>query len=77
MTIASINPATGQTVRTFTPLSEPELDARLQCAADTFRAAAIEQLEVWGDRTGTEVIRTKAGGDPSAVLFDALQQQVV
>jgi fused signal recognition particle receptor len=45
----------------------------LLCAADTFRAAAIEQLEIWGERTGTEVIRTKAGGDPSAVLFDALQ----
>jgi fused signal recognition particle receptor len=45
----------------------------LLCAADTFRAAAIEQLEVWGQRTGTEVIRTKAGGDPSAVLYDALQ----
>ncbi|HLH08106.1 MAG TPA: signal recognition particle-docking protein FtsY [Terriglobales bacterium] len=45
----------------------------LLCAADTFRAAAIEQLEVWGDRTGTEVIKTKAGGDPAAVLFDALQ----
>jgi len=45
----------------------------LLCAADTFRAAAIEQLEIWGERTGTEVIRTKAGGDPAAVLFDALQ----
>jgi fused signal recognition particle receptor len=45
----------------------------LMCAADTFRAAAIEQLEIWGQRTGTEVIKTKAGGDPSAVLFDALQ----
>lgn len=45
----------------------------LLCAADTFRAAAIEQLEIWGDRTGTEVIKTKPGGDPSAVLFDALQ----
>ncbi len=45
----------------------------LLCAADTFRAAAIEQLEIWGERTGTEVIRTKPGGDPSAVLFDALQ----
>jgi len=45
----------------------------LLCAADTFRAAAIDQLEVWGQRTGTEVIRTKPGGDPSAVLFDALQ----
>ncbi len=45
----------------------------LMCAADTFRAAAIEQLEIWGQRTGTEVIKTKPGGDPSAVLFDALQ----
>jgi fused signal recognition particle receptor len=48
----------------------------LLCAADTFRAAAIEQLEIWGQRTGTEVIRTSAGGDPSAVLFDALQAAV-
>jgi fused signal recognition particle receptor len=45
----------------------------LLAAADTFRAAAIEQLEVWGERTGTEVIKTKPGGDPSAVLYDALQ----
>jgi fused signal recognition particle receptor len=45
----------------------------LLCAGDTFRAAAIEQLEIWGQRTGTEVIRTKAGGDPAAVLYDALQ----
>jgi len=45
----------------------------LLCAADTFRAAAIEQLEIWGKRTGTEVIRQKQGADPSAVLFDALQ----
>jgi fused signal recognition particle receptor len=45
----------------------------LLCAADTFRAAAIEQLEVWGQRSGTEVIRQKSGSDPSAVLFDALQ----
>jgi fused signal recognition particle receptor len=48
----------------------------LLCAADTFRAAAIEQLEIWGDRTGTEVIRTKAGGDPAAVLYDALQAAI-
>ena len=48
----------------------------LLCAADTFRAAAIEQLEIWGQRTGTEVIRTSGGGDPSAVLFDALQAAV-
>ncbi len=45
----------------------------LLCAADTFRAAAIEQLEIWGERTGTDVIRQKQGADPSAVLFDALQ----
>jgi fused signal recognition particle receptor len=45
----------------------------LLCAADTFRAAAIEQLEVWGQRSGTEVIRQKSGADPSAVVFDALQ----
>jgi fused signal recognition particle receptor len=45
----------------------------LLAAADTFRAAAIEQLEIWGERTGVEVIKTKPGGDPSAVLFDALQ----
>ena len=45
----------------------------LLCAADTFRAAAIEQLEIWGQRTNTEVIRQKQGADPSAVLFDALQ----
>jgi fused signal recognition particle receptor len=44
----------------------------LLCAADTFRAAAIEQLEVWGQRTSTDVIRQKPGADPSAVLFDAL-----
>jgi fused signal recognition particle receptor len=44
----------------------------LVCAADTFRAAAIEQLEVWGQRAGVNVIRQKAGSDPSAVLFDAI-----
>ncbi len=45
----------------------------LLCAADTFRAAAIEQLEIWGERTKTRVIRQNAGSDPSAVLFDAIQ----
>lgn len=45
----------------------------LLCAADTFRAAAIDQLEIWGERTKTDVIRQKPGSDPSAVLFDALQ----
>jgi fused signal recognition particle receptor len=43
------------------------------CAADTFRAAAIEQLEVWSNRSNTPLIKQKPGADPSAVLFDALQ----
>ena len=48
----------------------------LLCAADTFRAAAIEQLEVWGRRAGVEVIKQKSGADPSAVIFDALTAAV-
>ena len=44
----------------------------LLCAGDTFRAAAAEQLGIWGERTGCEVIHQKPGADPSAVLFDAL-----
>jgi fused signal recognition particle receptor len=44
----------------------------LLCAADTFRAAAIEQLEVWASRSGVEMIKTKQGGDPAAVLYDAI-----
>jgi fused signal recognition particle receptor len=43
----------------------------LLCAADTFRAAAIEQLQVWADRSGVAIIKTKQGGDPSAALYDA------
>ncbi|WP_031499580.1 signal recognition particle-docking protein FtsY [Bryobacter aggregatus] len=45
----------------------------LICAADTFRAAAIEQLEVWAKRSNVDLIRQQHGADPSAVLFDALQ----
>ena len=41
-------------------------------AADTFRAAAVEQLEIWGERVGVPVIRQKANADPAAVVFDAL-----
>jgi len=44
----------------------------LLCAADTFRAAAIEQLEVWANRSGVDMIKTKQGGDPAAVLYDAV-----
>jgi fused signal recognition particle receptor len=44
----------------------------LVCAADTFRPAAIEQLTVWAERSGAELIKSKIGMDPSAVLHDAL-----
>jgi fused signal recognition particle receptor len=44
----------------------------LLCAADTFRAAAIEQLEIWAARSGVEMIKTRQGGDPAAVLYDAM-----
>ncbi len=46
----------------------------LLAAADTFRAGAIDQLVVWGERAGVEVVRGKAGGDPAAVVFDAMQR---
>ncbi|HKT81436.1 MAG TPA: signal recognition particle-docking protein FtsY [Vicinamibacterales bacterium] len=44
----------------------------LICAADTFRAAAVEQLEIWATRAGVEILRAKEGADPAAVVFDAL-----
>jgi fused signal recognition particle receptor len=44
----------------------------LLCAADTFRAAAIEQLEVWAQRAGVEIVKQKPGADPAAVVFDAV-----
>jgi fused signal recognition particle receptor len=44
----------------------------LVCAADTFRAAAVEQLAVWTDRAGVDLIRAQAGADPAAVTFDAV-----
>ena len=45
----------------------------LFCAADTFRAAAADQLEIWSQRAGCELVRQHEGADPGAVLFDALQ----
>ena len=45
----------------------------LLCAGDTFRAAAADQLEIWSQRAGCEIVRQKEGADPGAVLFDALQ----
>jgi fused signal recognition particle receptor len=48
----------------------------LLAAADTFRAAAIEQLEVWANRSGVEIIKQKEGADPSAVAFDAIDAAI-
>ena len=45
----------------------------LFCAGDTFRAAAADQLQIWSERAGCELVRQKEGADPGAVLFDALQ----
>jgi fused signal recognition particle receptor len=45
----------------------------LVCAADTFRAAAVEQLEIWAKRANVDIIRAKDGSDPAAVVFDAIQ----
>lgn len=45
----------------------------LICAADTFRAAAIEQLEVWARRADVDLVKSRPGGDPAAIVFDALQ----
>lgn len=47
--------------------------APLVCAADTFRAAAVEQLAVWAERAHVDLVRAKEGSDPAAVVFDAIQ----
>ncbi len=44
----------------------------LICAADTFRAAAVEQLEIWANRAGVDMVRAREGADPAAVVFDAI-----
>ena len=44
----------------------------LICAADTFRAAAVEQLEIWATRAGVDIVRARDGADPAAVVFDAI-----
>lgn len=44
----------------------------LICAADTFRAAAVDQLQVWADRAGVDLVRAREGADPAAVVFDAV-----
>jgi fused signal recognition particle receptor len=73
MLIVGVN-GTGKTT-TVGKLARLLKDAGKQpliCAADTFRAAAVEQLEVWAGRAGVDIVRAKDGADPAAVVFDAI-----
>jgi fused signal recognition particle receptor len=60
------------TVGKLANLLKNEGKAPLICAADTFRAAAVEQLEIWARRAGVEIVRAREGADPAAVVFDAI-----
>ena len=62
---------TGKLAAYFTAGKDGPARSVLLCAADTFRAAAIEQLEVWAQRSNVQIIKTRQGGDPSAALYDA------
>jgi fused signal recognition particle receptor len=64
------------TVAKLAALLKAERGAMLVAAADTFRAAAIDQLQVWCDRVGVDLIRQKQGSDPAAVAFDAVKAAV-
>jgi fused signal recognition particle receptor len=61
------------TVGKLANLLKSEGSQPLICAADTFRAAAVEQLEIWATRAGVDIVRAKEGSDPAAVVFDAIQ----
>jgi fused signal recognition particle receptor len=61
------------TVGKLANLLKSEGKQPLVCAADTFRAAAVEQLEIWARRANVDIIRAKEGSDPAAVVFDAIQ----
>ena len=73
MMIVGVN-GTGKTttVGKLARLAKDSGRAPLICAADTFRAAAVEQLEVWAQRAGVDIIRARTGADPAAVVFDAI-----
>jgi fused signal recognition particle receptor len=73
MLVVGVN-GTGKTttVGKLARLLQAEGRSVMVCAADTFRAAAVEQLAVWADRAGVDVIRAQAGADPAAVTFDAV-----
>ena len=61
------------TVGKLANLLKGEGEQPLICAADTFRAAAVEQLEIWANRARVDIVRAKEGSDPAAVVFDAIQ----
>ncbi len=61
------------TVGKLAKLLKSEGRQPLICAADTFRAAAVEQLEIWAKRANVDIVRAKEGSDPAAVVFDAIQ----
>jgi fused signal recognition particle receptor len=61
------------TVGKLANLLKSEGNQPLICAADTFRAAAVEQLEIWAKRADVDIVRAKEGSDPAAVVFDAIQ----
>jgi fused signal recognition particle receptor len=60
------------TVGKLANLLKKQGQAPLICAADTFRAAAVEQLEIWAKRAGVDMVRAREGADPAAVVFDAI-----
>jgi fused signal recognition particle receptor len=60
------------TVGKLANLARVNGDQPLICAADTFRAAAVEQLEIWARRAGVDIVRAREGSDPAAVVFDAI-----
>jgi fused signal recognition particle receptor len=60
------------TVGKLANLLKSEGKKPLICAADTFRAAAVEQLEIWATRAGVDMVRAREGADPAAVVFDAI-----
>jgi fused signal recognition particle receptor len=60
------------TVGKLANLLKSEGQTPLICAADTFRAAAVEQLEIWANRAGVDIVRAREGADPAAVVFDAI-----
>jgi fused signal recognition particle receptor len=60
------------TVGKLASLLKSQGQTPLICAADTFRAAAVEQLEIWATRAGVDMIRAREGADPAAVVFDAI-----